>query len=198
MHKICAFLLLVSATCSTGAVAETVKTLRIDSALSSIQYFEDWFCTDCSQNSYSITGEIKMRILDPDEEYGFGNMRLEKLLFNTEPLPERDFRFPSYYASLRDGIVHGDGNYCSWPGRGASSCYFMVRPGTFDGTFENGVLSISGIDHIFSYDEYYEYSITATVVPLPSSIVLLLSGIASIYGITSRPTRTHKKRAPVG
>lgn len=115
-----------------------------------------------------------------------------EILLETEQLPDGQFYFPSYYAELRgDGVVMGDENFCNWPGRGLSSCYFSVAPGNFEGTFVEGVLSISGVQNN-DFGVKYNYNIIATVVPIPSALLLMVSAIFSLIGLSTYGSRNYK------
>ena len=166
--------------------ADTIKTLRINSDLSNIFYSGNTF-------TYNLSGTFDMHFLEtPPPTPGItfpalpGNLRLENDNITTDTLPDIDFTFPRYISEISGTDVIGDANFCRWettPG----TCISSGFQDDFTGTFDGHTLIITGIDHLSLHrSPNYTYTITATVVPLPGSFILLFSGLSALLAFTSK------------
>jgi hypothetical protein len=60
-------------------------------------------------------------------------------------------------------------------------------PSRYSGVFDGVTLEITGINPLDSVsDTYYDYNITATLVPVPASFWLIGSGLLGLFGIANR------------
>jgi hypothetical protein len=166
---------------ASRASADTIFVLQIDPGASTLTYL----CpSPCSSESFSISGEFELHLLDPDlVTLGYGNARLynQTVAAGSQSIP---FQFPSYPTELDGTQLRGDANECSWPGPPGSSgvCVSTGFFPTFSGTFDGDHLHITGFDPvevgpIAPRGTGYSYDIHAALVPEPTSLILAACGL---------------------
>lgn len=176
-----AVMLLSSYACS----ADTIKLMRIDGLISNITYNN--YSSILNGAQYTIQGTFEMRFIEPPQPQPWiipipasGNLRLQNFDLTVGALPDIDFSLPTYASEITGSAIIGDTNPCTWettPG----TCISAGKWDAFTGIFDGNKLTLTGKDYLSLHSSpNYSYSIVATVVPLPGSFILFLSGVVTL------------------
>ncbi len=106
--------------------------------------------------------------------------------------PGHSFDFPSFMVQLINTVLNGSSHPCNFPSPPYESCsgYYTGVLAEVQGTFDGRRLQMEGKTWHNYGDDYYTYSITATVVPLPAPVLLMASAL--LFGLLPAACRRHR------
>lgn len=185
----------VSNAYGANMITETTTRLHIDAASSTLQRFvHEGVETNPIGPEYSFGGIVDVTIVNYYVDTLTGGAPRTPIEFSNVALSFVSLDLPSEVADFEplfsfEPIVFDDGEItgarqsgCAYENATGGYCtehvVFAGIPGKYEGTFDGTTLQISGYPNHSFFAAYYQFSVAASVVPLPSGILLFAPAMA--------------------